>query len=142
MDLNPQVQKRAEALVGECHLQYAYAIAMSRSGGHCEYCGADLLWDRLGYGVGSVDHLLPKSFYPEQVTYTPDNWVLACDVCNSIKGAFDPSQGFDQYVGDLETLRVRRQECIDLAREHIFGRRAREHDPVWFRIKEIMRRTE
>ena len=142
MELNPLARKRAEALAGECRLHRAYAIALSRSGGHCEYCGADLLWDRLGYGVGRVDHLLPKSLYPKEVTEAPDNWVLACDVCNSIKGAFDPAQEFDQYVGDPETLRGRRQECIDLAREHIYDRRAREHDPVWFRIKEIMRRTE
>ena len=142
MDLNPLVRKRAEALAGECHLHRAYAFAMSRSDGHCEYCGTDLLWDRLGYGVGSVDYLLPKSFYPKEVTEAPDNWVLACGVCNSIKGAFDPAQEFDQCVGDPETLRDRRQKYIDLARAHIYDRRAREHDPVWFRIKEIMRRTE
>ena len=142
MDLNPLVRKRAEALAGECHLHRAYAFAMSRSDGYCEYCGTDLLWDRLGYGVGSVDYLLPKSFYPKEVTEAPDNWVLACGVCNSIKGAFDPAQEFDQCVGDPETLRDRRQKYIDLARAHIYDRRAREHDPVWFRIKEIMRRTE
>ena len=142
MGLNPLVRKRAEALAGECRLDRAYAIAMSRSGGHCEYCGVDLLWDRLGYGVGRVDYLLPKSYYLKEVTEAPDNWVLACDVCNSIKGAFDPAQEIDQCIGDPETLRVRRQECIDVAREHIYDRRAKEHDPVWFRIKEIMRRTE
>lgn len=117
-------------------------MALSRSDGRCEYCGVDLLWDRLGYGVGRVEHLLPKSYYPEEVTESPDNWVLACAVCNSIKGDFDPAEEFDQYVDEPETLRDRRQECINIARAYIYDRRANEHDPTWFNIKEIMNRTE
>ena len=140
--LSLSARKRAEALVQECRVDPAYAVALSRSGGRCEYCGVDLLRDRLGYGVGRVDHLLPKSQYPKEVSESPDNWVLACDVCNSIKGAFDPVEEFDQYVGDPETIRDRRQECINIAREYIYGRRAKEHDPAWFHIMEIMRRTE
>ena len=140
-NLSRTVRKRAEALVGECRVHHSYAMALSRSGGRCEYCGVDLLWDRLGYGIGRVDHLLPNAHYPKDVTESPDNWVLACDVCDSIKGAFDPAEELDQYVGEPEILRAGRQDFINVARAHIFDRRARDHDPVWFQIMEIMRRT-
>lgn len=35
--------------------------------------------------AADIDHLLPKSNYPE-FDSDPDNWVLSCRACNSMKG--------------------------------------------------------
>ena len=134
-ELNATDRQRVEALIAECHVYPAYATALVRAGGFCEYCGVDLLRDRLGYGVGQVDHLLP---YFSDVYETPANWVLACDVCNNIKGMFDPA--CDAYV-DAETLRDSREDFIDMVRAHIYARRSADYDPMWHRIMAIMRRT-
>jgi len=56
----------------------------------CVYCGKDMLESYDVTHTGSaMDHLLPISKYPE--LDSPWNIVLACRVCNSLKGAWDPN---------------------------------------------------
>jgi len=40
--------------------------------------------------AADIDHLLPKSRYPE-IESDINNWVLSCRACNSIKGKMDIS---------------------------------------------------
>lgn len=44
----------------------------------CSYCGND--YSKTSFG--QIDHFLPKSLFP-QFTYTPENLVLSCQICNS-----------------------------------------------------------
>lgn len=85
---NSSWKAKAERLREECDWTEPISTAFARAGGRCEYCGSDLLHDRLGYGVGLVDHLLPKASYPD-LKDCPDNWVYSCRPCNDIKHAFD-----------------------------------------------------
>ena len=71
------MDSKVVTLIAECHLDVAYATALVQSGGRCEYCGCDLLHDRLGYEIGVVDCLLPKDMYLDDVAGCKDNWVLA-----------------------------------------------------------------
>ena len=81
-------KKKAERLEKECGWAKPIAVAFAWAGGRCEYCGCDLLHDRLGYAVGELDHLLPKSKYKDLANCS-DNWVLSCKLCNTIKHTLD-----------------------------------------------------
>ncbi len=76
----------------QCGWHKHTATAFVRAGGRCEYCGPDLLHDRLGYAVGEMDHLLPRAQHPQLVD-CPDNWILSCRLCNSVKRDWDPAPG-------------------------------------------------
>ena len=47
----------------------------------CHYCGTDLRFDKATY-----DHILPQS---KQGSEHPDNFVIACEPCNNIRGDMD-----------------------------------------------------
>ena len=66
----------AQRLHRELDFNEGTARAYARTLGRCEYCDRDLIGDRLGYACGAIDHLLPKSTYPE-FEWVQDNWVLA-----------------------------------------------------------------
>ena len=85
----------ARRLMNELDWRKRWAVPFARSGGRCEYCGLDLLRDRLGFTTGVVDHLLPKSKYPKLADET-DNWVYSCPHCNTIKSTTDVSGGNDR----------------------------------------------
>lgn len=53
--------------------------------GICGYCEQEC--------KGEVDHFRPKSRFPEYV-YEWANWVLACHVCNNMKGGEWPAHGY------------------------------------------------
>jgi len=53
--------------------------------GICGYCEQEC--------KGEVDHFRPKSRFPERV-YEWENWVLACHVCNNMKGGKWPAGGY------------------------------------------------
>ena len=55
----------------------------------CVYCNEGLLNHLIGMFSAQVDHLLPKSRYPEYAD-TEANYVLSCYCCNQIKRDFDP----------------------------------------------------
>ena len=118
--------ERITALIGEAHVSLSYATALVRAGGRCEYCGTDLLTNRLGYGVGEVDHLLPRTEYLEEVTETPANWVLACSICNSIKGTFDLANDTTIDAESLAARAPRGRPRSKMAPDH------RNHAPLGF----------
>ena len=126
---------RVDALIKGCHLHHKYAHVLVETGGQCEICGIDVVWDRFGYSIGRVLHLLTSANFREEITENPANWALACFACYEIKGEFDPAK--DEQV-DPETLVARREEFLNATREHIYLRRAREYDPTWHRIKKIL----
>lgn len=110
------------------------ATAFVRAGGRCEYCGYDLLYDRLKYAVGEMDHLLPKKQYP-QLEHCHDNMIYSCRLCNLLKGVFDPAKS----ALTVDQLRIRRDELVQSARKYIYERRL-EHDcdPAWLKVMKIM----
>lgn len=124
---------RAQALT-DCGWEEPIAVAFARAGGRCEYCGCGLLHERLPYAVGELDHLMPKSVYPN-LRDKPANWVLACHLCNNIKYTYDPSEGMDITA---RVLGRNRATLIANARRHIYAARATEHDPAWIKVMRIM----
>lgn len=55
----------------------------------CGYCGENLIADTGRIFNAELDHLLPKTKYPE-LKEVEHNWVLACRLCNQLKRDFDP----------------------------------------------------
>lgn len=53
----------------------------------CAYCGRDLLVDFDIYMSAHLDHLVPMTKGGDD---SDENRVLACSVCNILKGTFDP----------------------------------------------------
>ena len=99
----------------ECRFVKSTAMAYVEFNGTCAYCGEDLIEDRRCYALGKIDHLLPKSIYPQ---YADDqrNLVLACDICNSHKGSFNPCPEGEEPE---KMLAVKRGELIGRAYEFI-----------------------
>lgn len=64
------------------------ARAYVESNGKCVYCGVDLLNNLSTYFSADIDHLLPKSRYPEFKSWG-ENWVLSCRACNAMKSKMD-----------------------------------------------------
>ena len=77
------------ALLEELKFSPSMPIAYLRARGRCEYCGCDLLRDRLGYASANVDHLLPKEKYDDHIIERQENCILSCSCCNSTKGRHD-----------------------------------------------------
>jgi hypothetical protein len=78
--------------------------------GCCIYCRKDMLADEDAYMSGQLDHLVPtEAGGPD----TPENKVLACNVCNNLKGTFDP-----------RSAAPARDAMIEIARKFIFACRA------------------
>ena len=127
---------KIERLIEDCRLSRAFATAMVRAGGRCEYCGRDLLRDRFGYRVCTVDRLLPASKCSEEVAECEYNWVLCCTPCNSAKHDWFPGDG--EYLSSSDHLRGHRPELILQARAHIYERFAIVQDPVWHRVVAVM----
>jgi len=88
---------------------------------HCVYCNAYLLADRISLSSAQIDHILPKSKYP-QFRDLPENTVLSCFCCNQIKRAFDPlSKCTDDIAKKLSQNNFRdyREELIDKCRKFV-----------------------
>ncbi len=110
------------------------ATAFVKAHVRCEYCGYDLLRDRQGYASATVDHLLPKGTYDENVAENPNNWALSCFCCNSTKGKYDVlEQGEDANV----MLNSERGKLIDRAKKYISGKML-EYDRQWLCAIEIL----
>ncbi len=72
-------------LIQELDFESRTAMAYVRAGGCCEYCGRELVFDRLAYACAEIDHLLPRAKYSEHITGKPENFVLSCSLCNGAK---------------------------------------------------------
>src|SRR6185437_4963984 len=84
-----------------------------RHNGRCEYCGFDLL-SRQGicYHFWCIDHLLPQSKYPELADH-PENKVLSCKACNSVKSDHDPNAFIPIYSGNGEMRSDQRERFLE-----------------------------
>lgn len=75
-------------LCEQCGFEAKTATAYVRARGYCEYCERDLVAKRFPYACAEIDHLLPKS-KAKQLGYdasAQENHVLACHLCNNVKG--------------------------------------------------------
>lgn len=87
--------------------------AFMQCGHRCMYCGRDLLTDFETFMLAEEDHLIPLS---KGGTDDAQNIVIACAVCNRLKGKFIPPLDFD--LSD-------RPRLIEACRIHIMAQRAR-----------------
>ena len=81
-----------------------------QSGFKCEYCDRDLIISVDDYSGVQLDHILPKSKYPQ---YENDfnNLATACRFCNFLKRAWNPSNPAQPNLG--------RDELIKRVRDHL-----------------------
>ncbi len=91
-----------------------YAQAMRRDGGACAYCKKDVLASFDAFAGSCLDHLKPKAANgPDD---DPFNRVIACAVCNALKGSWDP---IPTGIANSQTF----EACVAAARERIEGKR-------------------
>ena len=82
----------------------------------CIYCRCKEVWDSMGHHVYSVDHLRPKSQYPQDAL-NYENLLYSCVRCNTLKGdahiAVDPCKvGLGEYLilSDSGLIRPRNRD--------------------------------
>ncbi len=86
-----------------------------RDNGRCVYCCRDLMSDFEAFMIAEEDHLIPAAAGgPDE----PQNIVIACAVCNRLKGKFKPEMSLN--LNDLES----RRKYIEVVRAYIMKRRA------------------
>ena len=88
--------------------------AFQKQQGRCPYCGCKLLANFNSYMSVEFDHLIPIK---DGGSATDEkNKVLTCNVCNRLKGYFNPSAG--------ATTPATKGQLVRAARVHIAKRRA------------------
>ena len=114
------------ALLGEEGKQQhsVYHQAFVRDGGRCVYCDLDVLQSFDSFAASHLDHLKPKK--NGGADNEPWNRVIACGVCNSLKGPFDP------LPGEVVTPSTFKQ-WIDCASKHISEKRGGTRDNSYWR---------
>jgi CRISPR/Cas system Type II protein with McrA/HNH and RuvC-like nuclease domain len=110
------------------------ARAYVESNGRCVYCGVDLLNNLCTYFSADIDHLLPKSKYPEFESWC-ENWVLSCRACNALKSKMD----IDPLPWSAkEAITIHKAELIALIQKIIKGKRINREKEL-LEIKSIIR---
>lgn len=89
-----------------------FSKVFERDNRRCVYCGRDLMIDFETFMIAEEDHLIPSSKGGPSDT---NNIVIACAVCNRLKGDFIPD---DEYVAE------KRADYIAAIRERVMNRRA------------------
>ena len=126
----------ASELQRELHFDPRTANAYVRALGRCEYCDRDLVFDRLGYACGQIDHLLPRWIYPYEIAGHPQNFVLSCSLCNGIKREADVLRRPNEDA--VEMLVNHREELVLRARALIQDR-LEEPNRRWQIAKTLLR---
>lgn len=98
------------------------AIVFVRAKGCCEYCGEQLMHDRIKWDSVQFDHIIPKS---KGGTNDHENLALSCKVCNNAKMTYVPT-------GDCRT------ELIESATTHIKSRRQHANE-FWLAISNLFK---
>lgn len=109
------------------------AFTYARARGHCEYCGCDLVFDRLHYACAQIDHLLPRSKNAPAVYELEQNYVLSCSLCNSLKRVA-PILHYGEDAAEM--LLINRAELVQRARA-LIGERLEIADRDWECAKAI-----
>lgn len=85
------------------------ALVFVRAKGCCEYCGVDLVHNRIAWDAAQFDHVIPKS---KSGSDDESNLALSCKVCNNAKMTFVPE-------GDDRSARIKSAQLhISSRREH------------------------
>jgi 5-methylcytosine-specific restriction endonuclease McrA len=99
-----------------------FKIAMHRDEAKCVYCELDILRSFDAFASSHLDHLRPKS--KDGPCYESWNRVIACGVCNSLKGSFDPTDrttvtadNFKLFIG-IAKKQIDKKRRGELANEH------------------------
>ncbi|HEX9060678.1 MAG TPA: HNH endonuclease signature motif containing protein [Clostridia bacterium] len=113
--MSDDLLRKLNMLVNDHRFNEGTARAYLESNGKCVYCGVDLLKDISTFYSADIDHLLPKSKYPE-LESNIDNWVLSCRACNSIKGKMN--------IADLswtpeKAVKEHKKELIKIISDHL-----------------------
>jgi hypothetical protein len=66
---------------------------------HCAYCKKDLLGEHIPAHRAHTEHLLSQKKYPQLRDHSMTNAVASCDVCNCLKGDWDPNKHDPVYFG-------------------------------------------
>lgn len=128
------VKQVASRLHKELQFEEGTALAWARTCGRCEYCGRDLVTDRLGYAAGEIDHILPMNIYEDMCEKPFENRALSCSLCNGIKRDFDPRK---EEEDPYEMITEKREELVTRCREEIAKKRT-GHDKRWRLAKQII----
>ena len=108
--------------------------AMVEANGYCVYCHEDLLLTRTAYSAGRKEHLLPKKKYPE-FEDCPENHVLSCESCNSLKGT---KCVIENGEDPEHMLKTKRTVLIERARKSIEKEIVR-NERLWVDIRKKFR---
>ena len=126
-----------------------YGWETVRSGGCCEYCGDDVVFDRHAYAGRQHNHLLPRKYYGDcEFVDWDENIVSACFACHSCKRDFDALDPDNQYATKAEkqtalsgqarnSLKNARQQLIDKVRQHIKPKRD-QADSDWKKVQQLV----
>ena len=101
--------------------------------GRCAFCGRDLIGTPDAYSIGTIDHLLPKSRYP-QLCDDEDNKALSCLICNGLKGGSDV---LHRDEDPIDMVRNRRDELIKRSTAAI-KQRSKKSLEDWKKVKAIV----
>lgn len=95
-----------------------FSKAFRAAQGHCTYCCKNLMQDFDTFWTAQEDHLIPRK---HQGTDEQSNIVIACFVCNNLRGSFMPSDEKVDYFAPNN-----REKLIDSIRAYVMKRRAEE----------------
>ncbi len=90
-----------------------FSALFSRDKCRCVYCGRNLMVDFDTFMLTQEDHLVPLAKQGEDAL---ENLVIACYVCNKLKGEFKPNFALTQ---------LNRIAYIDAVRDEIMKRRSK-----------------
>jgi hypothetical protein len=122
-------ERQIEYLEKRYRWNHGTARAFVETGGRCMYCDDDVLATVQGYASSQIDHILPKSTFPD-FEWNEDNWVLCCSLCNSAKGKVSELRPGEDGV---DMLVNHRQALIDRIRERLkepISKRRSEYEDI------------
>ena len=93
-----------------------FKAAFASSGHRRVYCCRDLLADFDSFMLAEEDHLVPRS---KGGPDSAENVVIACAVCNRLKGNYAPTESYDA---------TKRNDYIIGVRHFIMSQRAKHMD--------------
>lgn len=130
-----QKQEQAvQRLIQECNFKPATAKAYIRFKGKCGYCGVELIGGKVNYMAGTIDHLLPRTKYPELIE-EEENYILCCVTCNSLKGTLDVLLPGEDPIGMVKN---KKDELIGRVKQTLDGKNA-EYDQIRIAVEKIVR---
>lgn len=110
--------------MADTELRSVFYKVFVRDKGCCQYCGKNLISDFDAFASMHLDHLKPaKTGGSDNSIF---NRVSACGVCNSLKGAFDPSPTEEITESTFD-------DCLARARNFVRDKRAGAIDNSYFR---------